>query len=318
MKTENDFATQVAVNEKAQAHAREIQDTRVGGLGGSDAAIVYKIGLNGLAALSATDSKRLAVMTELLKQDNWNGNAHTNAGHAFEDWVEQTAPWGNAAYEREKVLEKQLARNFKTFAHADFVTNAGGRDAVIECKFVQATTQATATKYHAQLQWYYIMGVKSVYLFHGTGAAEPFEVFETEMKPIERDEQTIAILLNGIQILDEALSAGWKPEVQEKVSLQDTPEIVQRAFSKMAEIKLKQAELDKEADEAKTVLLQYMQDWNFAGIVSAGDGTKHTATLNRSGVTKSLDTSKLTNDHPEIDLARYWKITQRKASITFK
>ena len=102
METKTDFAAKVAASEKAQAHAQEIQQTRVGGLGGSDAAILYKVGLNGLSALTATDHKRLAIMVGKAMQDNWNGNAYTNAGHAFEEWSEGHITAGEDNFEREK------------------------------------------------------------------------------------------------------------------------------------------------------------------------------------------------------------------------
>ena len=86
------FEQQIAANEQAQKHAQEIQKTRVGGLGGSDAAIVYKIGLNGLAGLTATDMRRLAVMTGKAEQVDFGGNAYTHAGHMFEDYAERHCP----------------------------------------------------------------------------------------------------------------------------------------------------------------------------------------------------------------------------------
>lgn len=213
----NNFEQQIVANEQAQKHAQEIQQTRIGGLGGSDAAIVYKIGLNGLKALTNTDMKRLAVMTGKIEQDNWGGNAYTNAGHLFEDYAESVLPF-DGPYEREKVIEQKLAHNFKTFAHADFVSYAKGTTnmIVIECKFVQEPTEKVAEKYSAQLQWYYALGAKNVMLYHGTGTVEPFEVAECFTQFIERDENTIAILLNGIKILDEALSKGWEPDACEK------------------------------------------------------------------------------------------------------
>ena len=49
---QNDFAAHVAADEAAQAHAQEIQQTRIGGLGGSDAALVLRIAERGLAGLT--------------------------------------------------------------------------------------------------------------------------------------------------------------------------------------------------------------------------------------------------------------------------
>lgn len=313
METKNDFATKVAAQESRRIHDEEIKNTRVGGLGGSDAALVLKVGMNGLAALSATDHKRLAIMLGLKTQEDWGGNAYTNAGHAFEDYAKHYLPFGEMTVEREAVMQAEMARNFKVFAHADFLLNGS---TVIECKFAQGTTQSIATKYAAQLQWYYLLGASNVRLFHGIGSADPFEVYETNLLIIERDEATIKALLNGLQILDEAIGSGWKPEVIEKCDLDVTPEIVQRAFCLLEKVKEKEKELAAEKEEAQQVLISYMCNFDFSSIRKAE--TKHTVTLTKAGVTKTFDTKKLAAEHPELDLGRYYKISQRSASLIFK
>lgn len=309
----NNFEAAVAANDAAQAHALEIQHTRVGGLGGSDAAIIHKIGEQGLSALTATDMKRLAIMTGKQEPDNWGGNAYTNAGHAFEDYAEKALPIGNG-YEREKFMSQPLARNFKTFAHADFVLNDGE---VIECKFVQSTTASVIAKYYAQLQWYYALGAPSVTLYHGTGTVEPFEVETGEVVLIERDETEIAILLNGIKILDDALAKGWQPTAQDKIAYADTPEMVQRAFDKLQEIKSKKAELDAIEAEAKSVVKIYLEDWSLAGIVSAGE-IRHTAVYNKPQTKMVFNAEKFLQEHPEFDRPEYYKKQTTKSSVTFK
>lgn len=312
----NNFEQQVAVNEEAQKHAQEIQRTRVGGLGGSDAAIIYKIGLNGLGALTATDMKRLAIMTGQAEQDNWGGNAYTNAGHAFEDYAEQVLPWGVNGYEREKVLESKLARNFRTFAHADFVTGKMRND-VIECKFVQAETAKVVEKYYAQLQWYYMLGAQTVTLYHGQGTADPFEVQSGVLEAVERDEEAIRALLNGIRILDEALAKGWKPDNCEKVELSNTPEAVQRAFDALAEIRGKEAELKEQKEAASAILKEYIEDWGISSIFTSGE-IKHQVIYAKSGTTLTFDAQKFLKEHPEFDRPEYYKKTKRAASVTFK
>lgn len=309
----NNFEAAVAANAAAQAHALEIQQTRVGGLGGSDAAIVYKIGERGLAALTATDMKRLAIMTGKQEQDNWGGNAYTNAGHAFEDWSEKVLPIG-ANYKREKLLTQPLARNFKTFAHADFVLCDGE---VVECKFVQDTTAKVIDKYYAQLQWYYLLGAPTVTLYHGQGTADPFEVHEAELVSIQRDETAIEILLNGIKILDDALANGWQPTAQDKIAYADTPEMVQRAFDKLQEIKAKKAELEAVEAEAKSVIKIYLEDWELTGIVAAGE-IKHTAVYNKPQTKLTFNAEKFLQEHPEFDRPEYYKKSTVKSSVTFK
>ena len=315
MEKQNKFAAHVAAREKAQQHAQEIQQTRIGGLGGSDAALILKIGQSGLAALTATDHKRLAVMLGKTELETWAGNAFTNAGHLFEDWAESNLTWGKFGYEREKVLSNALARNFKVFAHADFVTDEG--ETVIECKFAQKDTEKVINEYWAQLQWYYMLGAQHVVLFHGVGTADPFEVEETFTRSINRDQQTIEILLAGISTLDKALSDGWLPDVADKVTTEDVPEIVQKAFFEMQSIKEQQKTLAEAEKTAKKTLLEYLEAFNLSGIVSTY-GSKHQIIYTKASVARTFDVEKFAKAHPEIDLTPFYKETKRASSISFK
>lgn len=312
---QTDFAAQVAENEKAQEHAQEIKQTRVGGLGGSDAAILYKVGQDGLSSLSATDHKRLAVMVGMTEQNDWGGNAYTNAGHMFEEWAENTALMDGTEFEREKMLSQKLALSFKTFAHADFYAEISGT--VVECKFVQKDTDQVEKAYYEQLQWYYLMGAKEVYLFHGKGTADPFEVTETYMRPIGRDENAIEILLSGIKTLDKALADGWRPNVVDKVAVEDTPEAVQRAFDVMADVKAQEVELKKKKDEASAILKEYVEGFGISAIVATGE-IKHQVIYTKSSTRFSFNAEKFLKEHPEFDVPEYYNKTKVKASVSFK
>lgn len=313
METQKDFAAQVAADEAAKKHAEEIKQTRVGGLGGSDAALVLKIGKQGMAALSATDHKRLAVMLGLLKQDDWSGNAYTNAGHQFEEFTAQYIQNDGGELEREKFITRDLARTFKCFAHADFADAQGN---IIECKFVQATTQAVASRYAAQLQWYYMLGAKSVNLFHGVGDAEPFEVQETWLLPIERDEDAINFLHAGLQTLDNAIAAGWKPEVTDKCEYGDTPEIVQHAFDRLLELKKQERALEEQRAEIVAILKTYCEDFEIANIKNPENHAQ--VIYKKAGISRTFDAKKFAADHPELDLGKYYKTSTVSASISLK
>ena len=311
---QNDFAAQVAADAAAKAHAQEIKQTRVGGLGGSDAALVLRVATKGLAGLTATDLKRLCVMCGTYVQDDLGGNAYTNAGHAFEDYAEANL---GKNYQRELVMTQKLALNFKTFAHADFAYINGKDTQVVECKFVQQTTARVVAKYYAQLQWYYMLGAKSVRIYHGTGNAEPFEVIDTHLENVERDEEIINLLLKGIKLLDDALSSGWRPEPVEKEVLSNTPEVVQKAFAEMEEIKNMEAELKARKDAAAGTLKQYLEDWGFTGILA--EGTKHQVIYTKGSVSKTFDAAAFLKDHPEWhEHPEYWKTTNRASIVSFK
>ena len=306
------FAAQVAENEKAQKHAQEIQQSRVGGLGGSDAAILMKIGCNGMSSLTATDQKRLAVMQGLIEPDQWSGNAYTHAGHEFEDYAELVLPLGDS-FKREKVIEKKLANNFKTFAHADFAVANG----VIECKFVQDETPKVAEKYRAQLQWYYVLGAKEVQLYHGRGTAEPFEVEEATLVSIERDEVAINWLLHGIKILDDAIADGWTAQVQDKIDVENTPAVVQKAFAELEKIKAEEDDLKKRKADAVDVLKTYIEDFGLTGIFSTGEN-KHSATYVKETMTRTFDVQGFLKKNPAFDIDQNYKTSKRAASLTFK
>ena len=313
---QNDFATQVAADAAAQAHAQEIKQTRVGGLGGSDAALVLRVATKGLAGLTATDLKRLCVMCGTYAQEDFGGNAYTNAGHAFEDFAEANLPLGKN-YQRELVMSQKLALNFKTFAHADFAILDGKDTHVIECKYVQQNTAKVIAKYYAQLQWYYMLGAKSVRLYHGTGNIEPFEVLEGNLVEIERDAETIDLLLHGVKIIDDALTSGWRPEPMEKEVLSNTPEVIQQAFAELEDVKVQESELKKRKDAAAGTLKQYLEDWGFTGILA--EGTKHQVIYTKGDVSKTFDTAAFLKDHPEYrERPEYWKTSNRASSVTFK
>ena len=316
---QNDFAAKVAADAAAQKHAQEIQQTRIGGLGGSDAAMIIRIAERGISGLTATDNKRLAIMLGLCPPDDWNGNAYTNAGHAFEDYADRNLPVKNKG--RETYMSRELARKFKTFAHADFTEfdENGNVDTVIECKFVQDETGTVLDKYYAQLQWYYMLGAKHVVLYHGQGIAEPFEVSEAVIREVERDEQTIQCLIAGIKLLDNALTDGWTPLVPDKINIENLPEQVRKEFEHLQRIRAYEATLKAEKEHASNVVKEYMETFGLSGIVSDNGEKKVQIIYSQGSITRTFDSVAFLKEHPEYnDDPRYWKQTKRDSSISLK
>lgn len=311
------FAAQVAKDATAQAHAQEIANTRKGGLGGSDAALVLRIAERGLAGLTATDMRRLCVMIGTAEQPQFE-TPYTNAGHAFEEYAEQVLPFGGGTYEREKYMTKPLADQFKTFAHADFAfVDVSGLN-VIECKYVQKPTAKVIETYFAQLQWYYMLGAQKVFLYHGTGAVDPFCVEECVLLPVDRDEKTVEMLLQGIKILNDALREGWTPQVPDKMNVADAAELVQRAFVEMQAVKAEEAALKARKENAAAILKEWCEAFALTGLYNAGED-KHQLIYTRATVGKTFDSAKFLAEHPEYkDAPEYWKETSRAASVTFK
>ena len=324
MKTENQntasFAAQIAKDAEAKAHQQEIQNTRVGGLGGSDAAIVLKIATQGLAALTATDLKRLCVMTGQIAQDDFGGNIYTNAGHAFEEYAEHVLPFGCGTYEREKYITQPLADKFKTFAHADFAfVDVSGLN-VVECKYVQKPTAKVIDTYFAQLQWYYMLGAQKVFLYHGTGEVDPFCVEECNLVEIERDDKTVEMLLQGVKILNDALREGWLPETPDKMAVEDTPAAIRAAFAELEAVKAEEKAIAERKSEAQKVLKEFCEDMCLTGIYSNAE-KKAQIVYTKATTGKTFDSAKYLAEHPEInevETPQYFKETKRSASVALR
>ena len=299
----------------AKAHAEEIKTSRVGGLGGSDAAMVLKIGRNGLQALSNTDVKRLRVMLGLDEPCNFGGNAATEAGHAFEDFIadrlKMIYPLG---FEREAKMIGEDFGSFKTFAHADYLVT---EDHVIECKFVQDTTQNVLAKYYAQLQWYYYLGADCVTLCHGVGGVEPFNVADYTFLDVPRDESAVEDIRNGLRLIleycqnEQAGSAPVEVDMQAKQR-----KLVRKYLTRKRKVDAMTAEME----QIKAELQAEMEAGNIAKVSGALDKDNTAVVIFRKGSTRrTLDTTKALAKYPELnEQGDLWKTTTAKSSLTIQ
>lgn len=298
-----------------KSHSEEIKTSRVGGLGGSDAAMVLKIGRNGLQSLSNTDVKRLRVMLGLDEPCNFGGNAATEAGHAFEDYISERLrivyPLG---FEREARMGGEDFGSFKTFAHADYlVTN----DHVIECKFVQDTTQNVLAKYYAQLQWYYYLGADCVTLCHGVGNIEPFKVADYTFLDVPRDESAVEAICKGLRLIleycqnEQAGSAPVEVDMQAKQR-----KLVRKYLTRKRKVEAMTAEME----QIKAELQAEMEVGNIAKVSGALDSENTAVVIFRKGSTRrTLDTTKALARYPELnEQGNLWKTTTTKSSLTIQ
>lgn len=298
-----------------QSHAEEIKTSRVGGLGGSDAAMVLKIGHNGLQALSNTDIKRFRVMLGLDEPCNFGGNAATEAGHAFEDYIaERLKMVFSQGFIREAKMIGEDFGVFKTFAHADFLTAS---KKVIECKFVQDTTQNVLAKYYAQLQWYYYLGADCVTLCHGVGRVEPFEVMDYTFLDVPRDESAIDAIRNGLRFIVEYCKNEQAGSTPVEVDMQAKQrKLVRKYLTRKRKVDTLTAEMEK----IKAELQAEMETGNIAKISGAIDKENAAVVIFRKGSTRrTLDNTKALARYPELnEQGDLWKTTTAKSSLTIQ
>ena len=296
-----------------EAHKQEILNTRVGGLGGSDAAMVLKIGQKGIESLSESDKIRLAVMTGQIPYKPIPTNEAMQRGNDFEKWLHENElknfEWND------KLFLKNNTYSFKVFAHADFTHYDEyyfPNGVVIEAKCTSKNIDDTISDYIAQLQWYYSLGVSVVQICHCM-QNEDFE--RKNFRVIEKDLNIISQIRKGLKLIDEFIK-GWvyvpKEEWTDGDLLPFEKTEIELMYKSLSEIKLLEAEIEM----YKANLLKMFEDNN----VKSLRADEYSITYVGESITKTLDKAKLFKDHPEISEGDYQKTTVKKPylKITLK
>lgn len=289
----------------------ELLKSHAAGFGGSDAKMFAKIGTKGIESLSTTEKKRILVALGKMEAEDFGGNVYTEAGHLFEDYA------ANAAYsickgmEREKYMQVDgLAKHFKVFAHADFYVEA--TNAVVECKFSQDETSKVYDDYFAQLQWYYMLGVDKVTLYHGWGTVLPFDVVGVLPINVGKDDDFIACLRDGIAELDKAIEDGAFDDYDAtEVTVSDMDEETAVACRALGIVMAKIKEAEKLAEEHKATLLAWMEKNGVLNIKGEGFTVSYVSPTTR----KTFDTKKAQADFPALKDDKYFKTSAVKSSV---
>lgn len=307
-----------------ELHQQEIEQSHLKGFGGSDAAMFAAISKSGIEGLGRTHLRRIAEVMGLCEpRPHYVSEAMEN-GHRFEDHWEKTRA-RNAGWRREaklRLYEETQPKNFEIFAHADFLYEAVGslsnpqpQSIVYELKFSQSDTDSVASTYKWQIQWYYMLGADGVVLVHGSGS-DP-EHPDVDMTPILRDDESVNMLFRGIDILDEAISNGWKPQIDDVYSVADCPSrvVMQIAELHIAMQQLKEAQ--EKVDSLKQSIGEYMAD-NLIGSITTEVGSS--LSYVKPSTTRTFDSKAYFKANP-IDKEvkeQYMVEKTRSGYVTFK
>lgn len=306
--------------EELNKHQMEIESTRVGGFGGSDAAIFLRIAKKGgVEGLSNTDLYRIAVAMGIKPYAPVPVTEAMQNGHIFEDSYARSLEESGNTFEREvKLVAKCQPTNFHIFAHADFVIMGKIYDKpnqkfqiVNECKFIadeEKCIEEVAETYKAQLQWYYMLGVEYVDLVRGYG--DPTQPVVQRMV-IDEDEEIIEQLKLGIRLLDDAIESGWVPEIEEEYACAMS-EKMQNIIADYERLKFEKNAIEEKLEELQKQIIEYMTIGNVAKI----NGTLGTISRTADSVVESFDSAKLKKDNAEL-YNQYIKKSTRKGSLRY-
>ena len=288
----------------------ELKRSHANGFGGSDAKMFAKIGTKGIESLSTTEKKRILVALGKMEAEDFGGNVYTEAGHLFEDYCAEKVYTFNG-FVREKYMEADgLAKHFKVFAHADFYCDETA--AVVECKYSQDDTSKVYEDYLPQLQWYYMLGASKVTLYHGWGMVLPFDAFGVMPVYVERDDDFIACLRDGIAELDKAIEDGAFDDFDAtEVTVSEMDEETAAACRALGVVIARMKKTEKLADEHKATLLAWMEAHGVLYI--KGDG--FTVSYVSPSTRKTLDMKKAQADFPALKDDKYFKTSSVKSSV---
>lgn len=301
--------------ETRMTHQEEIQATRVGGFGGSDAKIFASIAKKGLENIGQTYLRRIAVAMGLAEYQAIPQTEAMAKGHEFEDRLELTYSVLPETMQLERETKLELGeywfspKNFKIFAHADFYIKSEKK--VLEAKFIEnidTTTFEVAEKYKYQLQWYYLLGADAVTLVRGYG-----EEMQVEEMEIVVDNVIINELIAGIVELDKAISNGWQPTLLTDYSEEDIPEDVANSLTKINSLQREVDTLQKEIDTEKENIKFWMETSQAKNLVNPYISVAYVA----PSVSMAFDSKKFKEENPDL-FARYQKEQKKAGFIKIK
>ena len=303
-----------------KTHQQEIENTRVGGFGGSDAALFLRIAKKGgVEDLSNTDLYRIAVAMGIKPYVPVPVTEAMQNGHIFEDSYAHILEESGNTFEREvKLVAECQPTNFHIFAHADFIINGKTYNKPVkkfvivhECKFIadeEKTAEDVAETYKAQLQWYYMLGVEYVDLVRGYSNPE-YPIIQHIS--IDEDENIIDNLKLGIRLLDEAIESGWVPEIEEEYAAAMS-EKMQNIIADYERLKFEKSAIDDKIEELQKQIIEYMSIGNVAKI----NATLGTISRTADSVVESFDSTKFKKENAEL-YNKYLKKSTRKGSLRY-
>lgn len=294
---------------KKKDHKEEIRATRVGGFGGSDAAMVLEIAdrINSGQPLTTTQKHRILQLKGLESRPEFD-SPEIQAGRSFEDNVAESLV--AIGWDRETFLTPKpntsmaIRKNFKVFAHADFYNP--NTNTVTECKWSRKFShEGLEKKYAAQLQWYYLLGADAVCLTSDT--ADGFRTTD-----VARDDMMVESLKMSLETIDGKFST-LDLTITEK-SCCELPPAINALFADVETMTEVIARQEEELNAKKAELLSYMEISELTKVWS--DTASFTYTSPSSSV--GFDAKKFEKDHPDLFASYRTKLTKKAGYITVK
>lgn len=303
---------------KKENHNEEIRATRTGGFGGSDAQLLLEIGdrLHKGLPLTTTMKRRIRIAKGIDKARPDFTTEDIERGRAFEDEVAArlaAAPGPGHMWDRETfITSPEVAPvNFRAFAHADFCDLQ--TMSVKEVKWSRVLTpDGLVQRYAAQLQWYYLLGAKSVTLvYHCEPGKDGGEALEGSVDVLP-DRSVIANLKSVILALDIA----WDTLdlTVTEYSEEETAPTVLEAIKSLMEATARKEEAEREVAALKEELAEAFR----ANEATRFYGSYGSISMIPARESMQFDSQAFAKAHPDLFAAFCTKLVRKQEYITCK
>lgn len=300
---------------KKENHNEEIRATRVGGFGGSDAQLLLDIAerLQGGQPLTTTQKSRIRIAKGI---DSPRPNFTTeeiDRGRAFEDEVAARLaadPGPGYVWDRETFLSSVEVSpvNFTVFAHADFCDIK--KMSVKEAKWSRVhTPDGLAAKYAAQLQWYFMLGAKSVSLVYRCEGGDEAQEGCVDICP---DRSVIENLKTAVRLLD----AQWNTldlDITEYGEEETAPTVLE-AIRRLREATARKDEAEREIAALKEELAEAFRTNGATKFY----GSYGSVTMTPATESVQFDSKAFAKEHPDLFAAFRTKLVRKSEYITCK
>jgi hypothetical protein len=302
-------------------YKNEIVAMRSGGLGSSDAAMVFRASRSRL--MSETDKKRIGVMLGLEERREFSTPA-MQLGDKIENQlfsILQKSVEGilsNPLYVSER-LSKEFG--FQVFNHIDYEYIQGDSLVWIEHKSTLSTTAECQKEYKEQLAWHAMLlkekaeslGLKPVLKLSHYNTTDYNDVFDANKLDIvslnlevySKEEE----IKKGLQVIKE-VAAEFSPADIEETTESQLPTETQMFLQQYIQLKKRRAELDEtiKQDERRIALIFEMN--RFKSIATEAGKITYIP----EGTSVSFDKARFESEHPEF-IGLYDKSSVRKPSV---
>lgn len=303
-------------------HKQEIINTRVGGLGSSDAKMVVGIAERG--ALNYADKERIAVMLGLAEKRQITSKA-IELGNIIEDAVFEVfkTQFGENIVSNPR-YEIQLYLDYRVSNHIDFEISTPDELIWIEHKSTIHGINQALEDYKYQLAWHTMLGEDKalnegkqfkLYLSHyDTNDFDgEFNADKLSIVAVTPNKHYIDKIGKGLLIINEALPTfEWQPDAS-ILHASSLPTEINDKCEMIATHLRKIKEMTEQVDIFKQRMCELMVANNVKSIVTDA----FTITLVEQSVSTTFDKAKFSKEHPDM-VAQYEKKSIRKPYVNIK